>query len=773
MSDSEQDLVRFAEKVWSRGGRASLLSILKAAKAEGISINMDAARPLIDMERKRGTFFCPEFIPRFIAGYLKDSAPRSILDAWAGTGVMLAPLVRTLEPSVAVGLSGVVEEQEIARLLYDGPAIEWVTGDPLSLLGEIDRLFDVVVACPPWGMRRASLTIVVEGRPVEVRDSLEHLVMLKALMLLESEGVGFFPASERFMLDRGGSTVLANLLRFGLYVDAALALPRGTFSPAITMGALLLVVRRQGPTHLFVGELTPDRGSSDILLKNLMARKEGKVPQLGALVDPEAFRSLETLVAQREVEAVVRRLGLSPTRLCKIAEVSLAKGGKEEEFLDSPNAVYLPLIGRSPAVSTLADLHIKPQNYAQLLLDPDKALADYVANFFNTPLGIKIRRLLSAGFIPKISKSALLTASVYLPDLATQAETLRVDSIITDSLTQLDALRRQLWAKPRKAGAIEGAVKALDPERDFESWIESVPFPLASILWGFYAEEDEERSWRQLIRFFEALTQFNATLLLSAFAADKAFYAEHAAQWIDEDPKYRDWMFTPGFGSWNVLGERLGKTVRRLVSDQGEKSERLLDLFGSPAPGFLDMLASKKLFAVLGEVKEYRDRWVGHAGITSARESSRRLALLTASLSKVRQIMSDHWTSSTLLQPVSSTFTGGVYSYKVRSLMGTRAQFRITTRKTRVPMDSQKLYVLHDAQLNPLELLPLVRLMESPRTQQNAFYFYNRRDKTGIRWVSYHFEEEAELFRPDDAVESVLSLLRPEDVSRDAARGSA
>jgi hypothetical protein len=50
--------------------------------------------------------------------------------------------------------------------------------------------------------------------------------------------------------------------------------------------------------------------------------------------------------------------------------------------------------------------------------------------------------------------------------------------------------------------------------------------------------------------------------------------------------------------------------------------------------------------------------------------------------------------------------------------------------------------------------------MESPTTEQNACYFYNRVERDGVRWISYHFENESEIVKPDDEVLQALSLLK-------------
>ena len=759
------------DEMRARGVGPDLLSILKTAKEQGTKIDMDEAEFLGRTRAKTGMFVCPKFIPAFIASYLRESAPKAILDPWVGIGEMLTPLANVFEPAVAIGLCPDTISLEIVRLLHRDAPINWRLGDPLLLLDDIGRRFDVVLGCPPLGWKPSFLTITLDSGPVELRDRLDKLVMLKASMLLESSGVGFFVTSPDFMWQRGGRTVFANLARFGLFVDAALALPSGTFSPVTQIQGLLVVIRREKPARLFVGELTSDPSSSGVLLKNLKSRREGKVPQLGALVDLQSFRSFQTLVAECEIDRIARTLGLPPVSLSDIAtEINLTRSKQEQEFSDLPNAIYLPLIGRSPTVASLADLQIKPHNYAQIVLDPDRAVAAYVANSFNTALGQKIRESLCTGtVIPKISKSQLLKASVYLPDLKTQTEAVRIHSIIADLSTQLETLQRQLWNQPNKAKEIERAIKSLNRDDDFEAWVESLPFPLASILWVFHADAHVENKLSHLLNFFEALSEFTATVILSAFAADESFYAQESVDWIEKDQRYRDWFVASSFGGWNKLGERLAKKTRRLLSDK-EKRERCVDLFGRPDTGFLEMLTSKKMFAVLREVAEYRNLWKGHGGIVSRRESEDRLTLLRASLSEVRQVMSDWYTTALLLSPEASEHIDGLFYYQVKALMGTRTTFKKVRVKTLTPMDKHKLYLLHNNQLRPVKLLPFFRLKESPRTQQDACYFYSRLVGEDVRWVSYHFEGEAELVCADNELRAALSLLRLDEEHIDEHR---
>ena len=745
--------------------RLDSLSILKEAKAQNISINLDQMRLLVMREGKTSGLICrPDFIPAFIASYLKDSTPKTILDCWAGMGEMLSPLVQKFEPSVAIGINKLMSEHEAANLLHGDKTIDWKLGEPLQLLDEMDTRFDVVVGCLPIGCPPTSLTLSWDNNLINLHDDLGNILLLKACQLLEPEGVGFFIVSSSFLREQRQRKVYTHLEQFGFFIDAALSLPRGTFAPVTQIESLLLIIRKQKPLRLFVGELKSDQ-TSNVLLQNLKTRKRGKTLQLGTLVDSTSFRSFSTLVAEYEIKELAKGLGLSPTLLSKICtSINLPKRIEGEEFSDLPNAVYLPIIGRAPAVYSLFNLKIKPQNYIQLVLNPNNAIAEYVANFLNTALGQKIRESSVSGtFIPKINKSQLVNAAFYLPQIEIQSEIIGVQSIITDLSTQLETLQRKLWSHPQRYKETQKAVGSLNHVDDFVAWVESLPFPLASILWAYHADNNVKDKIDHLFLFFEALSQFTAVVMLSAYAAaDKAFYIKHSGAWREQDSKskYKDWVLKSTFGGWINLGRNLAKTTRTLKEDKNNK-ERLLELFGRPEHDFLEMLTNKEIFNELDEINKHRNEWKGHGGAANSQEYTRRLTLLESNLAKVRQVITNNWETALLLLPDSSKYNGGVYDYQVKAVKGTRTPFKKTMVKTLAPMDDEKLYLLHANQQTPVKLLPFIRMLASPEKEQNACYFYNRQDGKKVRWVSYHFDSQPEVYGPAEEVTSAISLICP------------
>src|SRR5437773_1088953 len=101
----------------------------------------------------------------------------------------------------------------------------------------------------------------------------------------------------------------------------------------------------------------------------------------------------------------------------------------------------------------------------------------------------------------------------------------------------------------------------------------------------------------------------------------------------------------------------------------------------------------------------------------------------------------------------------GVFDHTVRAWMGSNSIVPERNIETSRPMDEERLYLLDIRGSDPLELVPFVRMLESPRTQENACYFYNRIERDEVRWVSYHFDQDAELVRPDRYLLEVIGEL--------------
>ena len=155
-------------------------------------------------------------------------------------------------------------------------------------------------------------------------------------------------------------------------------------------------------------------------------------------------------------------------------------------------------------------------------------LAEYLYQFFNTKLGIKIKESFNI-FIddPNVIKSILSDVELYLPELNDQVDVVSLNSFILDMETRTNYYRKKLWKSPKDVIDIKNELKSKDShesEVKFEQWIETLPYPIASILWASITNSNYERKVKYLLHFFEAFSEFNFTLLLSGLSSDKNFF---------------------------------------------------------------------------------------------------------------------------------------------------------------------------------------------------------------------------------------------------------
>jgi hypothetical protein len=100
----------------------------------------------------------------------------------------------------------------------------------------------------------------------------------------------------------------------------------------------------------------------------------------------------------------------------------------------------------------------------------------------------------------------------------------RSDSRLTALSVRASELRDQLWADPGAASEVEERLVADEGQGGLENWIESLPFPLASIAYRYVADDALDAKIERLLHLFEATAEFGATLLLSAVHADTSLY---------------------------------------------------------------------------------------------------------------------------------------------------------------------------------------------------------------------------------------------------------
>ena len=638
----------------SSGGDGKLLELIAATQGiEKLDNILSDAKAVQLLTRAPEVIVPPLYIFNFINDLSKSINPKSHLDPW------LTPSSPCNFFDFGTTTAFCINQpaSEIIKSAFANSKTEIHLGDGSKQLDSMKTKFDFISSFPPFGMRKEPIEI----NGFRTSNDFASILLIQSSMLLNDNGKAVFLMSPSFLIDEKNKEVINKL---GLFVDAVFAIPNGAFLPLTNIASNLVVITKQTKEKTFIAEISSDEKANKTILDNYKNRKTGKAIQLGALVDIREFKSLQALVSENEMQELVKRIGYPSIHLTEFASaINAMKQDNKDEVEHLSNSIYLPKVGNSPVVTNPSEMKIKPKNYFQIQLDETKANSIYVANYFNSAVGKKLRESLEVGaVILQISKSQLSNCVLHLPDVKTQLELIQIDSKIDQFTFRLDELKRNLWKQPRSYNSIAKELKSINQEEKLEHWIDTLPFPISSILWRYYATKENDKKVEHLFHFFEALSEFFSMIMLSALVQDKEFYKQECHKWIDTDDKFKEWYFKATFGSWNVLTSRLSKATREYLVDK-DKQDLCKLLYGNPSAVFLNMLTSKGIVNILLTIAELRNKWKGHGGITSEEENKQRVTTLEQQLNELRKFIADGFEETRILSPTTSSYEDGVFTF--------------------------------------------------------------------------------------------------------------
>ncbi|MET4084182.1 hypothetical protein ABIB40_004156 [Pedobacter sp. UYP30] len=737
-----------SEMEFSRFHNTKLLEIIGITQEQEKFDRILNDKELISLASSIESFTPPLYIYNFINALSKFVNPKTHFDPW------LTPSSPSNFFDFGITTAYCCNQKafEFINTIFANPETKIYLGDGSKEMEELKTNFDFITSFPPWMMRREAIKI----NGLQAPSDLASTLIVQSSLLLNENGKAIFLMPPSFLFNEKVKEIINKL---GLFVDAVFSIPTGAFLPQTNIASNLVIVTKKQKEKTFIAELSNDENTNKAIIENYKNRKEGKAIQLGSFIEFNEFKSFNGLLSLNEMQELVKRIGYPPIGLTDVAViVNLLKAKDPDEVSHLSNSVYLPKIGNSLAVTIPAEMTMKnPKNYFQIQLDETKANSTFVANYFNSVIGRKLRESLEVGAtIPSISKAQLQTCDLYLPELKTQVAIVEIDSKIEQFNLRLEELKRNLWKQPKSFHSIAKELKNINQEEKLEHWIDKLPFPISSILWRYYATKENSKKVEHLFHFFEALSEFFAMLMLSALVQDQEFYKKERHNWIDNDEKFKEWYFKATFGSWNILTSRLSKSVRRFYSD-AERKEFCKALFGNPTEAFMKMLTEKGIINTLLTVAELRNKWKGHGGISNEGENKQRVATLEQQLNELRKFIADGFEETKIISAKQGELEEGIWTFTAKELVGAKSPFKEAEIKSLIGLDKKKLYLSHTNQNKPVELLPFIKFIEL----SEAVYFYTSIESKNVRWVSYHFDKDPELNQPaDNELYKVFDFLK-------------
>ncbi len=795
MKKNESPLIN--EKAWNvidkiRGfdfrGPEELANLLKDKNVQFSATDLTALGLLMATRLGRsGGMFChiPQWLTEVFSLVIEGVAPKTICDPWAGSGFLLGILCKSFKANKAIALTPNQGEAALGKMLV--PDADWQCGAPLQSLDVANMELDVIASILPMNAKSDYPLIypLPLGGEIELGDDLGNIILVAASRHLSSLGVGLFVVTPSFFSPR---SVFHKFSEIGLGIEAALALPSGTFAPYTNIPSYLIIVRRNPSTQMFVAQLSADSNKNHQIIGNLRKKCKGVSLELGQLVSTETFKGVSEIRVAEAFALAEKRFGALSVKFEELATaINLGQQGDSFAFEPFENAIFIPLIGNSDVVESCEDFKLKPQNYAQAVIDPARSNARFVTRFLNSEFGKQQMDQSKTGLIPKLNKLRLRGMNIFVPDLSTQREMVAIEGKITAEQNTVKALQneltelsRELWASPKTAsnvdqqigylaGRLAGGIK-LHTIESLEQWIESLPFPLASILraWQAAPSQDFKTKYEHLLHFFEGTTQFIGIILLSAFSSNDAFFESHKHK-LKEIMQSQNLSFQRAtFGTWRVVVDYLVKQTRKLLSEDGKKTDNAkndrslcADIFADPSLSLPQALSRKDLATIISTTNKMRNDWGGHGGVVGQEDAKMRNEQLLGEVQKFREAVADTWAETQLIHSLHSRHRNGVYDNEISILMSSNSEFLKESRTMSICLDVERLYLAKKGSDRALKLIPLIQVGSSPPSAKNACYFFNRLERDGARFISYHFMDKPELIEQfPDAAETIKFLTK-------------
>lgn len=686
----------------------------------------------------------PNFLYDFIKLFVNHFQPKNILDPWLTRDSY--PIIENFENFRGITINQAEYNLITKGFLKDSNKVK--LGDGLENIVKEQKEFDFIVSFPPFVMPSRKENSTSKDYSTDL--------LIESSNRLKENGKLLFLMPQKFLYDKRMKQAISDS---NISIHGVFYLEEGSHYPITSISTYLVIASKGGNKSTFTAKLTSDNKSNEIIFKNFINEKDGVKIQLGKFIKLESFNSFKALEKEDNLFKLGKRTGLPVTSLNEVSlKINTIRDIKQENVEHKPNSIYVPKVGNSDVVHNPSNFNIKPKNYLQIILT-DNVSPVFISNYLNTPIGkISLESRKVGTTIENITISSITELPLFIPQYQDQIKLIEVNNKIENISLAINELKEELWNRPSLVDKIDKEISAFEKDNSIEKWLDNLPFPISSILWKYYATTDNRNKTEHLLHFFEAFSEFLSLLMLSALNQNPEFYKSERHRWISSDKQYKDWIKKATFGGWNNLTASLAKATRTLLNEK-ENKEIVLSLFGNPSNEFLGFITNKRVITILEEVREYRNKWKGHGGVSSNQEDLNRVTLLEQKLNNLRQEIKDAFSNCKLIVADNSKYKNGVFIYKAKELVGIRTPFNEVEIESLIPLDESKLYLLHENQNKPIELLPFIKYNQ----ESKACYFYNSIESNDIRFVSFHFEQNAEFTEVlDEKFEEVLAILRQE-----------
>lgn len=694
-------------------------------------------------------------------------APKSILDPICGYGdiIYVAGMATNADIVHAMTSSPIhfAVATQLHSQLYNPKAITIINSHYTDTVEDLLDQYDLIIADALPSSRKLDFC----GNEKTEAELHMSLISFAGARLADA---GFFIliVEPTFFAPHNKQEIVSGIAGAGLQIKSIIHLPNGESTETEQNGCLLML-QRGLQEKVIVGCMKEDPNHQKTLLNNIRARKFKGDASLGRQRDLDDFTSFERISNQETLQRIAREKGWHPHLGINVflSHEVIGPCDQAKKLQPGPGSLYINLTGRLSADTSIDGFDTKCNQVAHLLVDPSVSSPQYLMYLLNeTSYGdLYFRSLQLPGRFPRVYISQLLATTIYLPTVDRQKQTIDGMRRINRIRSEADEIYQSLVEVSDDLDVIADRICEINRSDRFLDWIDTLPFPLASILWRYHASQSSDsQSYEALFNFFEATAAFVATVHLSAFRRDLDRWNQSAH---GLSKKLRDGNVSlerASFGSWRITTEYLGSLASKELTEEKHgvfNFARAHKLYATRSRRILEMITSKRLFHSLQSVNKLRNDWKGHPGAIGVEQARLIHHQLRDLVEQLRSIFGRSWTSYQLVRPGKMTYQDGIYTVECQLLMGARnSPFKEAIIETDEVMDARFLYLYDRIERSGLRLAPFIDVVPSPEKETMACFIYSRLENESARWVSYHYDKASEIKHAPDGLAKMISEIK-------------
>jgi hypothetical protein len=628
--------------------------------------------------------------------------------------------------------------------MYPDKDVNWLENNNLlSWLSQTKQTFDLILAFPEFlrnGRKPTNLSNITSSDYTKYIETITASLELmstsgKSIVLLPHPDIvlqisrhldnGTIQIEALFSVEILDSNVLGQIRKFDPETNDISQWV--SFDNILRSKPILAVLSHSKQSRFYLAQIGKNFDQNIITLKTITSSqkaKESKIPQ----VKLDEFLQNYFLIAYPEIANYYSNKSLKPHKFIDIAKFKFGNFSKNNK-----NILLIPfLIEIGDNILGEVLLPVDNTFYRDgWLVKVNETIADptYLMLFLNSPIGYYLRYLVAVDFeddtldakdisnVAQLHAMSLRSLIVFLPDIDIQrriAESYRKLVTLKNELTEVSS---QLWNAYDTTSPVFQEIETLIRNNDDEidnNWIASLPTPLASVFWRAMREEKQTQIRHERMLFaFEALAQFTATILMSAFSGH-----------LKPDIK----LSKPTFGTWVMVCQNLMKAIKQ---EAGSSQKLLACNFDA-----FDTIFNQSRFLPLIQKTNLIRNNKSHG---SSKVPEDELHDLEKCYQQWRGLVQRAWRGYMLISPTeTSRKQGGVIHQQISIMMGTAYPFRIETIELSEQLESDQLYMYSPNNRNVLKLIPTILVVDADN-RANSF-FYNKLNNGELEFKSYEDE---------------------------------